>query len=377
MNLETKINSQEILNAIDLGKINLSDKKKRGRPKKSQQIINPNSSKIKINDAIFEQEEIILHLPGISSSDIKSFKNIENMNVDKKIQIMHNETENEDEDEDENEEDNEEDNYEDDYEVSEIKKENKKENKKEIKKEIKKDDNQDDVWNDINYKQYGFIIKKLREENDKLKKYLIDITPMYFTEVKTYPVNLKIFDVKDDEIIPKKTHINCWWCTCKFECLPSFIPDKYHNNKFYVFGCFCSFNCAGAYNLSMNDNRVWERYALMKQLYYMINKNNITSISDIEINIAGPKELLEKYGGPMTIDEYRKNSKILGREYHKLMPPFLPINIGFEETTNSKTNSKTININNILNPNSKDNIVVKRNKPLSNIASKEIDGFIE
>jgi hypothetical protein len=28
MNLENKINSQEILNAIDLGKINLTDKKK-------------------------------------------------------------------------------------------------------------------------------------------------------------------------------------------------------------------------------------------------------------------------------------------------------------------------------------------------------------
>ena len=355
MNLETKINSQEILNAIDLGKINLSDKKKRGRPKKSQQLLNPTSSKIKINDVLFEQEEIILHLSGISSYDIQSFKNTENTNTDKKIEIIHNESEDE---------------YDDELEI-------KKEIKKEVKKEVKKEDTQDDVWNDINYKQYGIIIKKLKEENDKLKKYLIDITPMYFTEVKTYPVELKIFDVNDDEIIPKKTHINCWWCTYKFDCLPSFIPDKYHNNKFYVFGCFCSFNCAGAYNLGINDNRVWERYALMKQLYYMINKDNISSISDIEINIAGPKELLEKYGGPMTIEEYRKNSKILGREYHKLMPPFLPINVGFEETTNSKTNSKTININNILNPNSKDNIVVKRNKPLSNIASKEIDSFIE
>ena len=179
------------------------------------------------------------------------------------------------------------------------------------------------------------------------------------------------------KLFQKKTNINCWWCTYNFDHLPSFIPDKYHNGKFYVFGCFCSFNCAGAYNLSLNDNRIWERYALMKQLYYMINKNTITSIADIDINIAGPKELLEKYGGPMTIDEYRINSKILGREYHKLMPPFLPINIGFEETTSSKTNSKTINIGNILNHTSKDNILIKRNKPLSNVASKEIDNFIE
>ena len=31
-------------------KINLSDKKKRGRPKKSHQLLNPSSNKIKIND---------------------------------------------------------------------------------------------------------------------------------------------------------------------------------------------------------------------------------------------------------------------------------------------------------------------------------------
>ena len=30
----------------------------------------------------------------------------------------------------------------------------------------------------------------------ELKKYLTEITPMYFTEVKMYPVNLKLFDKK-------------------------------------------------------------------------------------------------------------------------------------------------------------------------------------
>ena len=32
--------------------------------------------------------------------------------------------------------------------------------------------------------------EKLKEENDELKKYLTDITPMYFTEVKIYPIDL-------------------------------------------------------------------------------------------------------------------------------------------------------------------------------------------
>lgn len=349
-NQENKINSSEILNAIDLGKINLSDKKKRGRPKKSQQLINTSSNKVKINNAIFEQDEIILHLP-ISSNDISSSKNI-NGNLE---------------------------NFTKDYsDISECETDEESNDKK-IKDTKKEDGGEKNMFfkDDVNHKQYNLIIKKLKEENDKLKKYLIDITPMYFTEIKVYPVDLKLFNLQGNEYIPKKTDIPCFWCTLNFDWLPVCGAEKYHNGIFYVSGCFCSFNCWAADNLKRNDNNVWERYALMKLMYFLINKESISSVSDIEINPAGPKELLDKYGGPMTPEEYRKNSKILGREYHKLMPPFMPINVGFEECNNTKTNSKTLNLNNIFNLNSKDNIVVKRNKPLTNISSKEIDSFIE
>jgi hypothetical protein len=330
---DNEINSQDILNAIDMNKINQVEKKRRGRPKKTQMISSNSKIKIPINDDDYEQEEeeIILHLP-ISREDIKLFGN-------------------------------------DDIDLNELteKSINSSENDDSSTKDIK--------VNDINMKQYGFIIKKLKEENDELKKYLTDITPMYFTEVKIYPLDLKLFSMENNELIPKKTQICCWWCTYQFDCLPTYLPEKYCDNKFYVSGCYCSFNCAGAYNLNLNDNKIWERYSLLKQLYYMINKDKIITITDIEINIAGPKELLEKFGGPMTIIDYRKNAKILGREYHKLIPPFLPITIGFEETTNSKT-CKSIGINSIINSKT-DNILIKRNKPLSNIASKHIDNYIE
>ena len=34
-----------------------------------------------------------------------------------------------------------------------------------------------------------------------------------------------------------------------------------------VFGCFCSYNCAAAYNLNMNDYNIWNRYSLLKKMY--------------------------------------------------------------------------------------------------------------
>ncbi len=335
-----KFNSQDILNAIDLNKINQGEKKRRGRPPKREQMLSPNiKSKIPIMDnEEQEEDEIILHLP-ISRDDIKSMSlddpELSNL-MDKPVVNTNS---------------------------------------------ISSDDNdssdEKDKTSEINYKQYGFIIKKLKEENDDLKKYLSEITPMYFTEVKKiYPLDLKLFDMQNSVLIPKKTNICCWWCTYQFDCFPTYLPEKYSENKFYVTGCFCSFNCAGAYNLNLGDNKIWERYSLLKQLYYMINKEKINSVSDIDINIAGPKELLDKFGGPMNITEYRKNSKILGREYHKLIPPFLPITIGFEETTNSKISTKNINMSNILNFKN-EHVVMKRNKPVSNIASKHIDNYIE
>ena len=335
-----KMNSQDILNAIDLNKIDCLVKKKRGRPKKTE-LINtkiPVVKYIKDNDNYLEDDEIILHLP-ISKEDIMSL-GIDNLSIDDVINSEKNVSEENDLIETEN--------------------------------DVNKN------YNNDNFKQVGSIIKKLKEENEQLKKYLTEITPMYFTEVKSYPIELKIFDIHNNQLVPKKTNINCWWCTYKFDCLPSFLPEKYCDNKFYVIGCFCSFNCSGAYNLNLNDNKVWERYSLLKQMYYMINKDNINSIIDIEINPAGPKELLQKYGGPIKIDEYRKNSKILGREYHKLLPPFIPISINFEETTNSKTHYKNFNINNLINSNNKnENIIIKRNKPLTNFASKHIDTYFE
>ncbi|AYV80284.1 MAG: hypothetical protein Gaeavirus25_3 [Gaeavirus sp.] len=365
--------SEDLLNSIDLNKLSYADKKKRGRPKKSQQLINPSNPKSRVLDDQSEQDEIILHLP-ISRYDIQNIKDGD------KIIIKHNHIEEEDDDEDaeDNDDIQDDDNYEDEeyYSASELSPSSDSETLGlGIELETKKQQSKSKSKSVVTQKQYETVIRKYRDENDKLKKFLTDITPMYFTEIRMYPNDLKIFDIHGDEFIPKKTRINCWWCTYKFDCLPTCIPDRYHNKSFNVFGCFCSFNCAGAYNISINDNRVLDRYSLLKQMYYMINKNNIIHMSDIEINIAGPKELLEKYGGKMKIEDYRKNSKILGREYHKLIPPFIPMNIIYEETTNSKTTTKSMSINNLINNTAKEGMIIKRTKPV-NGTSSEIDKFI-
>lgn len=358
-NTNNEINSQDILDAIDLNKINHVVKKKRGRPKKKELMMSSNSKVKSVNNKELynlEEEEIILHLP-LSKTDLAKI-DTDNLNLDDILKKNNNLSQTSD-------------NHNDSSSEKEKEKETDSEHKDNVEHTLS-----NMIDNNECVKHLCLAIKKLKDENVELKKYLTEITPMYFTEVKIYPCELNLFDIDQNKLIPTTTELCCWWCTCQFDNLPTYLPEKYSDSNFYVSGCFCSFNCAGAYNLSLSDDKVWNRYSLLKLMYYMINKNKITSISDVEINISGPKELLKKYGGPMTIDEYRKNSKILGREYHKLIPPFIPVNSGFEEITNSKINANIPNLSSLMNSNKNSDNLIKRTKPLNNSASKQIDFFV-
>lgn len=344
-----QINSTDILNAIDLNKLNDVEKKRRGRPRKKD--FTPTQFKPKSctkNETYnIEEEEIILHLPLSKieldkiNTDTIDYNNLINKD---NLSQTHDEVNNS--------------------------------LTSEKDSDYSSENNLKNIIDNNQYlKQLCLIVKKLKDENNELKKFISDITPMYFTEIKVYPIDLNLFDTNQNKFIPKKTDLCCWWCTYQFENLPTYLPEKYSNNNFYVSGCFCSFNCAGAYNISLGDNKIWDRYSLLKLLYYMIYKDKINSICDIDINVAGPKELLQKYGGTMSIEEYRKNCKILGKEYHKLLPPFMPVYSGFEEITNSKIIHNITNIASIINSGKNHDNIVKRNKPLNNSASEQIDKF--
>ena len=70
---------------------------------------------------------------------------------------------------------------------------------------------------------------------------------------------------------PMSTNIYCMWCCHPFEGPPCAVPVRYVDEVFYVWGCFCSFNCAAAYNFKeYKVSEVWERYSLLNLLYKKI-----------------------------------------------------------------------------------------------------------
>ena len=312
------MNSQEISNIFD--KVNSSSEKKpRGRPPLKNKI---NKTQQLLNNKNNENDEITIHLK-ISDQDINNYQEngLSLKELNDEIDTINNE-------------------------ISE---------------------SLDDNLKTLKY--YKCMIKKLGVENNKanekikeLETYISKITPMYYTETEYYPSYININDMDGKKIIPKKTKNCCLYCGYSISNLPVSLINYYYDSNFVKMGdentiLFCSFNCANSYNISLNDENVMKRYGLLVKLYYEINKNNINSISDIIINEAGPREILEKYGGTMSIEDYRTNFKILGKEYQSLLPPFISSPQCVKAITISKNDTNWL-INN--NPNSTKNIFKKK-----------------
>jgi hypothetical protein len=208
----------------------------------------------------------------------------------------------------------------------------------ELKKKIKEKDDQ---------------IKILEDKNKEYRKIINDSIMTGMNNDKMSKMNIDFINLEDGKsIVVKSTDISCWWCTEQFDNTPCFIPDKYENNKYHVFGCFCSYECAAAHNINTDDYKVWDKYSLMNVLYKQIFGE------DKELTIAPPRQCLEKFGGPLSLDEFRKNINN-NKEYRFVMPPMVSIVPSIEQSIKNNKKWDKIKTNN-----PEDDLVLKRKKPL-------------
>ena len=61
----------------------------------------------------------------------------------------------------------------------------------------------------------------------------------------------------------------CFWCSENFDSMPVGIPMKKVDNTYYMYGNFCSPECAAAYifDNKMFTNDCWEKYSLLNLIY--------------------------------------------------------------------------------------------------------------
>jgi len=100
-----------------------------------------------------------------------------------------------------------------------------------------------------------------------------------------------------------ETNSACFWCTYEFSNLPIAIPKFEMSNTYYVYGCFCSPECAVAHlmNENIDNSTKFERYHLLSYIYSKVfnYENNIKPAPN-------PHYMLKKFCGNLTIEEYRE-----------------------------------------------------------------------
>ena len=206
------------------------------------------------------------------------------------------------------------------------------------------------------------VVKKniddiISERNDELGTYKVD-NQVHYTLLPFYEAN------KNTKWL-NSTNICCFWCTESFDNVPIGLPIKVENNIFYVDGCFCSLECAAAYNFNETESSImWERHSLLNLLY-----TKIFNDSKIGIKAAPPRRALKKFGGILTIKQFRKFNNNYYKQYKLVIPPMissLPSLEKIDLSNDVKRKYNYIPIDNERIKNLNNNLVLKRDKPINN-----------
>lgn len=170
--------------------------------------------------------------------------------------------------------------------------------------------------------------KKIKKPLTSLKKKEYLEIPKPFTPYGNNSLNFFIDDLESLKInnsgiltvlssfqtngYPIKTDIACWWCTYQFDGIPIPYPTGYIEKQdcFKVTGCFCSFSCSLSY---MKDNNLIKNKSLLLFL-----KRKLTGEKFPEINYAPPRQALIKFGGTLTISEFREKSDDNGVSVYRI-----------------------------------------------------------
>lgn len=125
---------------------------------------------------------------------------------------------------------------------------------------------------------------------------------------------------------PNSSPYNCFYCDEPFDNAPVGIPtiamsDSYEDS-YYLEGNYCSFNCAAKHlfeTRSSGDSQLFTIYEIMNFIY-----NEVNDSEDYEkIKLAPDRLSLKKFGGPLTLEEFRKNS-LTNIDYELFKSPLIP-----------------------------------------------------
>ena len=134
---------------------------------------------------------------------------------------------------------------------------------------------------------------------------------------------------------PSSTSVHCYWCCHRFSNVPVGLPVKFANDRFHVVGCFCSLECACAYNFTSHDSidECLNRYTLVNALSNRLGFGRT-------VQPAPDRLALSIFGGHLDIDEFRAFSSATKRHVIVNSPPMLTVTQQVEEVNDTDMRSE-------------------------------------
>lgn len=132
-----------------------------------------------------------------------------------------------------------------------------------------------------------------------------------------------------EKFFSEETDLCCVWCTEPCNCVPVPCPVGYEKGKgvFKTFGQFCRFECMLSY---ARERRQVPLARFMMKVVYGV------PISQ-EYGFAPSRLVMEKFGGPLSVEAYRGTVCKTNLEHKKIALPFIPVLAGLEEIERIKT----------------------------------------
>ena len=211
-------------------------------------------------------------------------------------------------------------------------------------------ENEDNTETNNDNVNTGFIINVENKENitvNETKQNTEYLENINFKKNISKKLKELTYNLKHNNI---NNRSSCFWCTHPFDNEPIFIPKYQLQDKFFVYGCFCSPECACSHlmNENIDTSSKFERYYLLNNIYgkiYHYNKNIKPAPS--------PYYLLNNYYGNLDIQEYRKlleNERLLlvvDKPLSQILPEVYEENEDFLTSARIVSKSGTIGKNHI------------------------------
>lgn len=200
-------------------------------------------------------------------------------------------------------------------------------------------------------KKYGFIEEDFEifdTFKPQIKNKTFQLNPPKGDPVK-YHINM--YDYVKDVFMPPYTSIPCWWCRETFDSQPYGIPIKYcceeddYDRKyileklrflnikvgedykcFFTDGIVCSFPCMKSFIIKNISNKKYvNALTNMTLLMYVVYGQYIP------IKAAPSWKVMKKWGGSLSLEEYKESISIYKETINICYPYMFPVGTLIEE----------------------------------------------